>query len=154
MQRSHDISSGKKIEEDTNKEVDALTMLRFTRTFMEIQKIIDERNEEIERRNVKDEVLGNKKKREGENVNNVSEEKIFNSQAKHMIRKGLTKKGVIYVTRALELGTVEEAQVKKLVAARSKYQNLLGKIGAYMFKIIYIFEDQKGVGEPVVPKLV
>ena len=124
MIRSHDKSSGKNIEGDT--EVDALTLLRFTRTFVEIQKIIDERNEEICRRNEKDEVLGHKKKRNKGRTNTSSEEKIFNSQAKHMVRQGLKDKGVLFLSKALELGTADEVQARHLVAARSKYQNLVG----------------------------
>ena len=59
MIKSHDKSAGKALDE--GKEVDALTMLSFTQTFMEIQKIVDAHNQEIERLKECDEVLDSKK---------------------------------------------------------------------------------------------
>ena len=120
MIKSHDKSAGKALDE--GKEVDALTMLRFTQTFMEIQKIVDVRNQEIERLKECDEVLGSKKGGKRSAGEPLSLEKTYESQAKDMVRKGQVDKGILYMNMAVE----SSSQVTKLVAARSKYHILLG----------------------------
>ena len=59
LDKSHDKSARNALDE--GKEVDALTKLSFTQTFMEIQKIVDAHNQEIERLKEGDEVLDSKK---------------------------------------------------------------------------------------------
>ena len=128
MIKSHDKSSGKKFDED--KVVDALTLLRFTRTFMEIQRLVDERNTEIARQQKGDEVLGGDNEEGGGSavIEKGSEVKIFESQAKFMIRKGQLDKGILYVNMAMESSSLKESQVTKILAARSKYQILRGRL--------------------------
>ena len=83
MIKSHDKPVGKALDE--GKEVDALTMLSFTRTFMEIQKIVDARNQEIERLKECDEVLDSRKRWQRSAGEPLSLEKTNESQAKHMV---------------------------------------------------------------------
>ena len=124
MIKSHDKSAGKQLDE--NKEVDGLTMLRFTHTFTEIQKIVDARNQEIARLKECDEVLGSKKGGKRSAGEPLSLEKTYESQAKDMVRKRQVDKGILYMNMAVESSALEKAQVIKLVAARSKYHILLG----------------------------
>ena len=124
MIKSHDKSAGKQLDED--KEVDALTMLRFTQTFMEIQRIVDARNQEIELLKERDEVLGSKKGGKKSAGEPLALEKTYESQAKHLVRRGQVDKGIQYMDMAVEASALERVQVTKLVAARSKYHILLG----------------------------
>ena len=80
-----------------------MPLLRADKNFREIQDLILLKNREKEDvKEVKDEVLGNKKDRQ--NANNLGNEQTTLSQARHFIRMRELEKGFMYINKAMVVG--------------------------------------------------
>ena len=91
-----------------------MPLLRADKNFREIQDIIQLKNREKEDiKEVKDEVLGNKKDRE--NANNLRNDQTTLSQARHFIRMRELDKGFMYINKAMMVGDEDEKPTKMIL---------------------------------------